>query len=61
MSNDIDQSTALEALGFEPLNITRKKCKSKTNIQSLEQNGFNLLLIYFNLLQCTSFTLYIEN
>ena len=34
MSNDIDQSTALQALGWEPL-----KSKSKTNLQSFEQNG----------------------
>ena len=29
MSNDIDQSTVLQALGWEPLNIMRRKAKAK--------------------------------
>ena len=51
MSNDIDSSIALSALGWEPLNLMRKRAKAKIVYKTLNKMGPESLA---NLFTCKS-------
>ena len=43
MSNDVDHSVALRVLGWEPLDMMRKKPKARMMYKTLNNIGLNLL------------------
>ena len=48
MSNDVDHSVALHVLGWEPLDITRKKAKARMMYKTLNNIGLESLTKLFH-------------